>query len=168
LAGIFSFRCTKCKNIHEGSPSFSFKAPAPWLEQTENVRKNGKLSDDFCVYRDEDGTHHFVRVVIEIPIQGVTAPFLWGVWVSLSETSFKDYLKNWDSPKPNTGYFGWLCNRLPYYKDTYALASDVCIRTDGTRPFLQLHEVDHELYEDSITGISIQKAQRIAESAMHP
>ena len=89
MAGIFSFTCSCCGEIHEGSPSFGFKAPDPWLGLSDDVKERGQIDDDLCKYKDEDGFHYFARVIIEVPIHGVTEPFMWGVWVSLSEESFK-------------------------------------------------------------------------------
>lgn len=167
MAGILSFKCSCYGKQHEGSPSFGFKAPDPWLGQSEKVKQEGRIGDDLCYYTDEDGTHYFARVVIEIPIHGVAEPFMWGVWVSLSKESYEHYLETWDEPDPDRAYFGWFCSKLPYYETTYSLAADVHPQADGARPYLCLHEVEHELYHDSVNGISIEKAQKIAEIAMH-
>ena len=167
MAGIFSFKCSCCGKQHEGSPSFGFKAPDPWLGQPEKVKQEGRIGDDLCYYSDEDGTHYFARVVIEIPIHRVAEPFMWGVWVSLSKESYEHYLETWDEPDPDRAYFGWFCSKLPYYETTYSLAADVHPQAGGARPYLCLHEVEHELYHDSVNGISIEKAQKIAEIAMH-
>jgi hypothetical protein len=89
MAGIFSFKCSCCGKLHEGSPSFGFKAPDPYLDQTEEIKEKGKLGDDLCYYEDEDGVHYFARTIIEVPIHGVSEPFMWGVWVSLSKESYE-------------------------------------------------------------------------------
>jgi hypothetical protein len=47
------------------------------------------------------------------------------------------------------------------------LAADVHPQENGNRPYLALHETVHEFYEDYINGISIEKAQKIAELCMH-
>jgi len=167
MAGIFSFTCSCCGEVHEGSPSFGFKAPDPWLSQPDEIKEQGRISDDLCCYTDEDGTHYFARVIIEIPIHGVTDPFMWGVWVSLSEQSFNHYVETWDEPDTSKGYFGWFCSALPYYESTHSLATDVNPQSEGSRPTLCLHETEHELYHDFINGISIEKAQKIAELCMH-
>jgi hypothetical protein len=167
MAGIFSFNCSGCGKIHEGSPSFAFEAPDPYLEQSDQVKEKGKLGSDLCFYEDEQGYHYFVRVIIELPIHGVSEPFMWGVWVSLSEESYNHYVETYDEPDVSRIYFGWLCNYLPYYENTYALATNVHPREGGDRPLLSLHESDHELYSDFVNGMSIQKAQEIAEKCMH-
>ena len=167
MAGIFSFKCSCCGEVHEGSPSFAFRAPDPWLEQSEEIQSTGKVGDDLCFYEDEDGWHFFIRVILEIPIYGVSEPFMWGAWVSVSRESYEHYVETWDEPEVDRAYFGWFCNYLPYYVGTYALATDVHPRSDGSRPYLTLHEADHELFRDFEKGISIQKAQEIAETVMH-
>ncbi len=167
MAAIFSFRCSSCSKIHEGSPSFAFRAPDPYLEQTDEVRDAGKLSNDLCWYEDADGKHFFIRVCLEVPIHGVGEPFLWGVWVSLSEHSFDHYVETYDAPDLTKSYFGWFCNGLPYYENTYALKVLVHPRSGQVRPFIELEKSSHPLAIDFHQGISIQKAQEIAESIMH-
>ncbi len=167
MAGIFAFRCTQCGELHEGSPSFSFEAPSPYLEQSKEVRDKGELGTDLCNYADEDGRHFFVRVCLEIPIHGMEEPFLWGVWVSLSEDSYNRYVDTYDSPDTSDSYFGWFCNRLPFYEDTYALKTRVRPREGGIRPTLELEETSHPLSIDFHQGISPERAQEIAEAALH-
>jgi len=167
MAEIFSFVCTCCGKIHGGSPSFAYRAPDPYLQQPEEIRENGRLDSDLCFYEEEDGPHFFIRVILEIPIHGITEPFTWGVWVSVSEKSFNHYIETYNEPSLEYGYFGYLCNSLSYYKDTYALASDVNVQLAGQRPKLNLHEAEHPLVHDFINGICVEKAQEIAEFCMH-
>ena len=51
-----------------------------------------------------------MRGCIEIPVHGADEPFVWGVWVSLSEASFSQYLDSYDEPRrAHLGpFFGWL------------------------------------------------------------
>lgn len=167
MAGIFAFKCSDCGKIHEGSPSFGFRAPDPYLEQPKEIQSKGHLDTDTCHYEDEDGPHYFVRVCLEIPIHGVDEPFLWGVWVSLSEQNFQRYTDTYDAPHPSDSYFGWFCSYLPYYERTYALKTEVRPRADGLRPFLELEETNHPLSVDFHQGISPERAQEIAEAVMH-
>ena len=103
---MFAFRCRECGEWHEGSPSFSFDAPAPFYEQSDEIRAKGLLESDLCKYEDADGPHYFVRACLEIPIHGVSEPFLWGVWVSLSKESFDRYLETCEEPEEGISYFG--------------------------------------------------------------
>jgi hypothetical protein len=167
MAAIFSFKCSSCGKIHEGSPSIGFRAPDPYLEQTKQIQDAGTLSSDLCRYKDEDGEHFFVRACLEIPIHGVSDPFLWGIWVSLSKKNYDRYVETYDAPDTSDDYFGWLCNYLPYYEKTYALKTQVRPRADGHRPYVVLEKTDHRLSIDFHEGITVERAQEIAEAAMH-
>ena len=167
MASIFSFKCSSCGEVHEGAPSFGFEAPDPYLEQSDKVRKAGELGSDLCSYEDEDGMHYFIRVCLEIPIHEISEPFMWGVWVSLSKESYERYVETYDSPDESDCYFGWFCNYLPYYEKTYSLKTDVHPRSGGNRPYIVLEESEHPLSVDFHQGITIEKAQEIAEDAMH-
>jgi len=167
MAGIFSFTCSCCGKIHEGSPSYGFRAPDHFLEQSKEVREAGHLDEDLCRYTDEEGEHFFVRACIEVPIHGVSEPFLWGVWVSLSQKNFDRYVATYDQPDPSDSYFGWLCNQLPYYERTHSLKTSVHPRAGGIRPLVIPERTDHRLSVDFHEGISVARAQEIAEAAMH-
>jgi hypothetical protein len=167
MAAIFSFKCASCDDIHEGSPSFAFHAPDPWLAQPEAVQTDGHLGSDLCRYEDADGAHFFIRVLLEVPIHGIDDPFLWGVWVSLSETNYQRYVDTYDAPITSDRYFGWFCNRLPWYPDSLNLKTEVHPRAGKQRPFIVLEDTRHPLAVDYHQGISVQRAQEIAEAAMH-
>lgn len=127
----------------------------------------GRLGSDHCRYKGEDGDHFLVRACLEIPIQGVSEPFLWGVWISLSQKSFDRYVETYDHPVTSESYFGWLGNDLPYYEKTYALRTRVHPREGDERPFVVLERTDHPLSVNFREGISVDRAQEIAEAAMH-
>jgi hypothetical protein len=167
MAAIFSFVCSCCDKVHEGSPSFGFRAPDPYLMQSEEIQKAGHLGTDLCRYEDEDGMHYFVRACLEIPIYGIEQPFMWGVWVSLSEKNYERYVDTYDNPDTSDEYFGWFCNLLPYYPRTLSLKTTVHPRSGNTRPYVALEETDHPLFIDFHEGISIARAQEIAEFSMH-
>jgi hypothetical protein len=167
VAAIFAFKCGKCSKIHEGSPSFSYDAPWRYLGLSTEEKAAAELKSDTCVIRHDDGVDRFIRVVLEIPIHGVDEPFMWGVWVSLSEKSFARYLETWNEPDESDAYFGWFCSRLPYYEDTINLKAQVRPRRGGLRPYLELERNGHLLAEHLFAGISIEHAQEIAEMMMH-
>lgn len=130
----------------------------------------GKISSDFCTITHEEGTDYFIRAVLEVPIHGVEDPFLWGVWVSLSERSFARYVEMYDAPVEGDGFFGWVCNSIPAYPYEGSRAADVVIQLGGQRPKVVLHRGDPEddpLVVDQANGISVSRAQQIAERAFH-
>ncbi|KIL78949.1 hypothetical protein SD77_3750 [Bacillus badius] len=44
------------------------------------------MNEDLCIIDEE---YFFVRGCIEIPVVDGEGPFIWDVWVSLSENSFQ-------------------------------------------------------------------------------
>lgn len=173
MPAIFAFKCSCCGKVHEGSPSIAFDAPWHYAGLLDREKGSiAKLSSDFCQITNGDGADdYFIRTILEIPIDGVTEPFTWGVWVSLSAQSFARYRETYDSPAAGEGFFGWLCNRLPGYPDTIALPTDVAVQLGGARPILRLHQshgaAENQLAIDQREGISVARAQEIAEQALH-
>ncbi|HEY4081748.1 MAG TPA: DUF2199 domain-containing protein [Burkholderiaceae bacterium] len=170
MAAIFAFKCNSCGDIHEGSPSFGFRAPDHYVGLSDVQQAASKLSDDLCVIERDGVTDRFVRAVLEVPIHGVSDPFLWGVWVSLSEKSFKRYVDTFDDPVAGEGFFGWVCNDISQYPYHRSRAADVVVQGGHGRPKVVLHQGDAEddpLVLDQAQGISIARAQELAESAMH-
>jgi hypothetical protein len=108
-----------------------------------------------------------VRVCLELPIHGHAEPFVWGVWVSLSAENFARYRETWDAPDTADRYFGWFCNRLPGYPDTLNLKTLVHPRGEGLRPWIELEPGEHPLAIDQHEGLSMSRAQALAELVLH-
>jgi hypothetical protein len=103
-------------------------------------------------------------------MHGASEPFLWGVWVSLSDKSFKRYVETFDEPIPGEGFFGWVCNDISLYPYEHSRAADVVVQGGRSRPKIILHKGqsrDDPLVIDQEHGISIARAQELAERAMH-
>ena len=170
-SSIFAFKCSKCDELHEGSPSFGFAEPAPYTWLSEKEREEwAELTDDLCVIARPEGKQYFVRAILEVPIHGVDQPFLWGIWVSASEASFHRYLDSYDKPPEDPIFFGWLSNLIAVYPTQKSRPADVHIQADGTRPRVVLHRSDEEsdaLVVDQHEGISIARAQQLAEQSLH-
>ncbi len=172
MSAIFAYRCECCDEVHEGSPSFGFAAPAyyEWLTD-EQKASCGWITDDLCTVTLEGETSFFIRAVLEIPIHGVSEPFIWGVWVSVSENSYRRYVETRSAPADGDGCFGWLANDIPSYPSDGSVAVDVYFQTEGLRPIAELQKGrcdGHALLTDQIHGITPMKAQAIAESMLHP
>jgi len=171
MAAIFAYRCSNCDEVHEGSPSFGFNEPLPYTWLSEDQKAAAHLGNDLCTIPGEEGTNYFVRAVLEVPIHGVDEPFTWGVWVSLSEKSYNRYVDTYDDPVEGDGFFGWVCNEIGLYPYDKTRAADVLVQLGGMRPKLRLHSGDNEddpLVIDQQNGISVARAQQLAEQAMHP
>lgn len=171
MAAIFAFKCSCCGDIHEGSPSIAFRAPDHYASLSDEQKASiGELSSDFCTITHDDGTDYFVRAVLEVPIHGIEEPFLWGIWVSLSQKSFERYYETYEAPVEGEGFFGWVCNDISVYPYASYRPADVVVQLGGQRPKVILHTGDPEddqLVMDQTEGISVARAQELAEKAMH-
>lgn len=165
----FQFKCSECGETHEGAPSFSYDSPHPYYGLSEDQKKNlAKKNEDLCTISYKDGQKdQFIRVTLEIPILDYEETFMWGVWVSLSETNFEKYVEHFHDEIQEGTYFGWFQSRLPYYPNTLNLKSSMHLRSGRQRPWLELEHTDHPLAQDYHHGISWEKAIEIAQIAMH-
>ena len=172
MAVIFAFKCSCCGETHEGSPSVGYRMPDQYACLSEEQRASvGTMSEDLCTVTHEDGIDRFIRAVLEVPIHGIEEPFLWGIWVSLGEKSFNRYVETYDDPVEGDGFFGWVCNEIAAYPFSESRPADVRVQLGRRRPRVVLHRADHErdpLVIDQVHGISIAKAQEIAELVFHP
>ena len=163
----FSFKCTTCNQIHEGMPSFGADAPTSYYDVPEDQRaRRCDLGSDDCVI---DGQSFFVRGCLEIPVHGQSQPFVWGVWISLSQTSFMEWLKCFDQKKRSHigPFFGWLNASLRPYPETFNLKTNVRLRDDGTRPFIEVQPTNHPLAVEQRDGISEARLAEIYSLVMH-
>ena len=87
--------------------------------------------------------------------------------MSLSKDSYDHYVETYEAPETGISYFGWFCNYLPYYQNTYALRTTVYPQPEGQRPLIELEDGDHQLMIDFHQGITAAKAQEIAEVLLH-
>lgn len=163
-----TFRCRHCGEQHPGPPfSWAIQAPDEWSALTSSqMRAKGDLSSDQCII---DPDRFFIRGSLEIPVLDGAGPFVWDVWVSLSETNFKRASGRWLDPSraEEPPYFGWLCNSLPGYPETLNLKTNLHTRAVGIRPFIELEPTDHPLAVEQRDGITLARVVEIAETAMH-
>lgn len=162
------YRCHICGKDHD-EPPFAFGAeyPASWYAVPEAERSSRcESTPDFCTI---DGTLFFVRGNIEISVFDTHQRFSWGVWVSLSETSFKRSLQLLTTAgrEREAPYFGWLNTFLPLYPETLNLKTLVHTQPVGTRPLIELEPTDHPLAVEQRQGISLQRVREIASKLLH-
>jgi hypothetical protein len=157
------YKCRSCNEWHEGLPSPGWDYPFPYLRIPEEERERRiVLTKDRCVI---DGAEFYVRANLDIPIRGGEQPLCWGVWVSLSEASFRQFEKLFDdsSREPNTSFFGWLCSSIPGYPDTALLKTRIHIQPWPTRPLVELEPTDHPLAVDWRNGITVKRAVALVQ-----
>jgi len=164
-----NFKCACCDEIIEGIPTFAWIKPLSYFEVPEDKReKDVVLTEDVCIIADK---WFFVRGCIEIPVHGSDNPFIWGVWVSLSEKSFDEYQRLFDiaEREQNGPYFGWLNHsfNLDIYPETENLKTMVHLRNNGIRPFIELEATDHPLAIEQKDGISLERVAELYSLIKH-
>jgi hypothetical protein len=142
-------------------PTFAAGAPWPYYDvPAEEREKRCSLGSDDCVIDEES---FFVRGCLDIPVIGEQEPFSWGVWVSLSEDSFREFVRYFDKAKrSHVGpFFGWLAAELPLYPSTLSLKTRAHFRDNGIRPYIEVEPTDHPLALEQRNGISVTRLAEI-------
>ena len=162
------FICGTCGKFHAELPmDFAADTPHPYLTiPTEERKARCYLTSDVCVI---DGKEFYIRGCLEIPVIDGPRSFVWGVWVSLSEKSFKRFIELWDynGRAQEPPYFGWLCTGIPIYPKTLGLKTQVQIRPLNKRPFIELEPTDHPLAVEQRNGITMARVREIAAALLH-
>jgi hypothetical protein len=146
--------------------SYALVAPDPWFAIPEAERDTrGVLGSDLCVIDDRE---FYIRGSLELPVRPQGETFVWSVWVSLSERSFKTALDLWSAAQRDhvPPMFGWLSNAISVYPDTRALNTNVHLRNNGVRPFIRLEPTDHPLAIEQREGITLERIAEIAAVAL--
>lgn len=163
-----SYKCSCCGEFHEGLPlDYGAHFPDYYLGVPEEEREERVyITPDVCVV---DNEFFFVRGVIEIPILGAEDYFGWGVWCSLSEKNYTRMIEIWenDDLESEPPYFGWLNTNLFCYPDTTNLKTNVYLRSNNQRPFIELEPTEHPLAIEQRNGITLKRIQEIAEMILH-
>jgi len=158
----YAWTCKCCGKQRSGLPlDFFSVAPNPWMSVPEDQRSSSgnKLDENLCMIGNKD---FFVRGCVEIPIVGQDERFVWGVWVSLSESNFKRVLDLWSSNvEHEPPMFGWLCNNVTPYPPTAGLKTNLHLRNDNQRPKIVLEPTEHPLAMDQRNGISLAKVEEL-------
>jgi hypothetical protein len=165
----FGFRCSTCGQWHDGpSLDVGFSEPLYVHELSPDDRAAQVTgTGDFRVWNSNQGTHYFVRGVIEIPVHGIDDGFCYGVWASLSADSYARATAAYDANEAAGPLFGWLSNRLPGYPETLHLKTNVSVRPDQ-KPSIVLHRADHPLVREQREGMSLRRVQQLVEAVIHP
>ena len=165
---MFQFTCSSCGQIHRGMPTFGFSFPIQYLDIPNTEREQRvSLNPNECVIDDQ---WFFVRGSIEIPVHESPEPLIWGVWVSLSERSFKTFRDFFQQPKkPYPGPFlGWLASDMRPYEETCVnLKTRTHVRDSQMRPSIELEPTHHRLAVEQREGISVQRVAEIYALMVH-
>lgn len=162
----FEFKCASCGEIHRGMPSLDTASPASYQDIPEAERaKRCSIGTDDCIIDDK---WFFVRGCLAIPVHGENDAFVWGIWVSLSESNFEKWRACFHQEKRSHigPLFGWLNARLPY-PDTFNLKAKVHLRDNLLRPLIELEPTDHPLAVEQRDGITVTRVAELYAQAVH-
>lgn len=147
--------------------SIACRMPDDVHDLSEEERTARALTtEDFCTL---DGDRHFVRSVLEVPITGSDAPFLWGVWAAVSHATIRragalfDVGADESEPRPAA----ILANRVHGYPGSLGLRGRLRFRPLPDRPRLLLEPGDHPLALDQRQGITVARVQEIIRPFVH-
>ncbi|NRB52621.1 MAG: DUF2199 domain-containing protein [Saprospiraceae bacterium] len=155
------YTCSNCGEEHESWPALGFKSPHYYHVLTEAEKRDiAELTADTCIIQHNDQTDRFIRGVLVQSIKDANQGLDYGLWVSLSEKSFQDYIDNFDSDDHETTYFGWLCNDIPEYESTLSIKTTVHTR-GNQRPLIVIqddNDHNHPFITDYFEGITEAEA----------
>lgn len=164
----YSWICSCCGKSFDSLPmDYAFRGPDNWhaLPEAERATR-ARLDSDLCVI---DGREFYVRGCIEIPVTDSPEIFIYGVWVSVSEDSFRHILDKWDAEIAGAEppRFGWLCNRISGYPDPEEVRCNVYLRSGNLRPLIVLESTDYPLAVEQRNGITLERIRKIAAESGH-
>ena len=159
------FACSVCGRWHD-EELLDVRAGVPEevlaLAPEERKRRVATSSSgDFTSIVDTD--RHFVRALIELPIEEHTR-FGWGIWVRLSRDDVADVARLWaDEAGYGRAFDGELATRLPPYGETVGLRGRLTLRETNLLPIFLLEPSDHALAREQQSGISLDRARALGE-----
>jgi hypothetical protein len=169
MAEPIKYSCN-CNNNGAGEwPAIAFTSPDYYEYLSDEEKEHcADLSSDFCVINHHSCTHLFIRVTMTQLVIDHSEHLEYGVWVSLNEKNFKEYYNNFDNKnRPETEYFGWLCNDIPGYHFKDGIPTTVYIKPGNTRPVAVPHaDHCHPFVHDYYNGISKVEADKRIEMAL--
>ncbi|MCL1701577.1 DUF2199 domain-containing protein [Lysinibacillus sp. Bpr_S20] len=159
------YLCRCCGSNHAKLP-MSYGSPVPdyyYNIPLEEHESRIEMNEDLCIIDEE---YFFIRGCIEIPVLDAEEPFIWNVWVSLSDVNFNktnDYWEVEGREQELEPMFGWLQTSIPCYPETTNLKTMVHTRPVGERPYIELEPTEHPLAMEQRKDIVIERIKQIAE-----
>jgi hypothetical protein len=159
------FTCSVCGGWHDqelldvraGVPEEVLAIP-PGEREGRVVTSPG---GDFTSIVDAD--RHFVRALIELPIDEATH-FGLGVWVNLPREDVAEIEGLWDDPGGyGRAFRAELATDLPAYGETVGLPGALTLRETKLLPIFLLDEGTGPLARDQHAGITLERARELAE-----
>jgi len=156
------YTCGCCGKTHENWPALTFISPDNYEYLSQNDKeKITELKSDTCIINYPNQIDTFIRCTLIQTVNDHCEDLDYGLWVSLGEKSFRDYMENFDNENHETEYFGWLCNNIPEYKFSESIPTTVRTKKGNQRPEIFPHEsFDHPFVKDYYNGISKEEAEK--------
>lgn len=153
--------CQCCGEEKEDWPAIAYSYHNFYSCLSEEELKNTELSSDLCVIKEEQDTHRFIRTVLVQKVVDDCRDLDYGIWVSLSEKNFNEYVENYDNKEFEAEYFGWLSTYLPGYDFRESVPTTVIVNNSIGRPFVYPHQsYDHPFVDDFYNGITKEEAEK--------
>ncbi|WBV56668.1 DUF2199 domain-containing protein [Chryseobacterium daecheongense] len=153
--------CECCGKEMEDWPALAYKSPSSYMQLTDVELQNAEISSDLCIIEYPKQTDRFIRTVLVQEIIESCQTLEYGVWVSLSEKSFSEYVDNYNNEDFGAEYFGWLSNDLPDYDFSESIPMTVVVNNKIGRPLIYPHQnFEHPFVYDFYNGITMKEAQQ--------
>jgi hypothetical protein len=162
------FACTECGEWHDDLPlQYSFNAPAAIMAIPLDQQQRVVITPDQCVIDNRD---FYLRGRILLPIIGRDEPFVWGVWAEVSPKNFIRANETWHHPgrENEPPFAGYLNSAIFIFGNTLNLEIEVHTQPVGHRPQFTISDQSHPLAIEQRNGITLERAQEIAEMIFHP
>ncbi|WP_286911813.1 DUF2199 domain-containing protein [Flavobacterium sp. UBA4197] len=156
------YTCECCGKSHESWPALTFISPDNYNCLPQQDKDNiAELKSDTCIINYPDQIDRFIRCILIQTVTDHCEDLDYGLWVSLSDKSFQDYMENFDDQNHETQYFGWLCNNIPGYEFSESIPTTVYTKKGNQRPEIVPHKnFDHPFVRDYYNGITKKEAER--------
>ena len=162
MAEKIKYTCSCCGKELEEWPALTFTSPDNYHMLSQHDKDHiAQIGNDFCIITYPDQTDRFIRCTLTQKVIDHCQDLEYGLWVSLSEKSYKDYSDNYNKQDHKATYFGWLCNDIPGYEFSESIPATVRTRPGNSRPEIIPHEdFDHQFVKDYYNGISRHEAEK--------
>jgi hypothetical protein len=159
----YTWTCSCCGESFDTLPfNYAFHAPANWSGLSEEERdRRATLTADLCII---DEAEFYVRGCVEVPVLDGPEPLVWGVWISVSQESYRYILDKWNAeiPADEPPRFGWLCNWINGYPEPDGIRCNVFLRSGNLRPRVVLEPTDYPLAIEQHRGVRLDRIKEIA------
>jgi hypothetical protein len=156
------YTCACCGQKHAQWPALGFSSPDNYATLPQHDKETiAEIGSDFCTIAYPDQVDRFIRCTLTQQVSDHCEDLEYGLWVSLSEKSYKDYADNYRNPSHEATYFGWLCNDIPGYEFNKSVPMTVFAQTGNRRPEIVPHQdFGHPFVKDYYNGIPKEEAER--------